>query len=155
MTIDKIRTSDGAEHAINYEALENLPVIYCKALLLFNSDLGPNESHELDLSSYLPNDDYAYRVWLKCYSTATDTIGSFMAPYLVSSMESDFIYAAGAESSGASNTGGKGIGTALVDILVGSDRKLKLSTGTSSLFKGSAVITAVRYQKVNAVKVED
>ena len=62
MTINKIRTNDGQEHAINYDALENRPIATSAHQYITLSSLKGKETQEVDLSGYLPNDGCNYLV---------------------------------------------------------------------------------------------
>lgn len=147
MTIDKIRTSDGAEHAINYEALENLPVIYCKeSILLENAELNNVSDLALDMSSYLPADEQSYMVWFNFNGTPYEDC--FIRITLASSLDivsPGYVYDA------------DNISTMLwtsANLIVGPDRQVVLRKGASDAYKGLITVSAIRYQKVNAVKVE-
>lgn len=67
MTIKKIKTDDGVEHSIDYEALENKPVAALNVKLLLNMGiLEAAQRIEFDVSDYLPNDGCNYLVSVQC-----------------------------------------------------------------------------------------
>lgn len=63
MTIKKIKDSTGQEHAIDYNALENKPEYHTGfSWIIQNAQVPSAGTLEVDVSSYLPDDENTYLV---------------------------------------------------------------------------------------------
>ena len=146
MTIKKIKDSSGQEHGIDYEALENLPVIYCKTCtVLEETTVDCNISPSIDLSSILPNDGKCYLATFRCVGRSAKQEDAIMRSALESSIDftaSGFV---------------QGFDIMLqetIDLIVAPDRLVTVKAYSNVNYSGCISVHLTKYQKVNAVKVE-
>lgn len=95
MTIKKIKDSNGVEHAIDYNALENKPTYWTGWIVLSpnTTKLEKQSIMEIDMTSHLPNDGHVYscaiQVRFGCsggaglYASSDLTIDSTATSYLI------------------------------------------------------------------------
>ena len=148
--IKAIRTSEG-DHQYDYESLANIPVVlgepmYIKYAVLATSAVVDNGiTLELDLSEYLPDDGNIYFVTLNITGKPDSSNEKyFIRANLATELEPNVLtgFFRNAEM------------YACVSIAVGLDRKIKVVPTTSANYRGELSITAIRYQKVNAIKLD-
>lgn len=155
MTIKKIKDSSGQEHGIDYEALENLPAIAGEPIYVKSVELTPGltsistkQNVELDVSSYLPDDNETYMVTIIAWGYTEEK--SKIATIQIISDVDDILYGDWVRS----YSDGRADFTCTLDILVGPARKIVIKGHSSPSYSCSFQVWTRRYQKVNAIKVE-
>ena len=154
MSISKIRTSDGAEHGIDYEGLENKPAVLGEPIhvkrqtILTTTEINNTITPELDFSSYLPDDECAYKVSIQNYGQSKATANSFICCNIKTSLHGDIPFGWGRVIDG-----GKLIGevNSSGEIIVGVDRKAWINPHFSGNYRGTISISANWYQKINVI----
>ena len=131
MAINKIRTNDGQEHAINYDALENRPIVeFSWYEPIIGDPMASKETKTIDLKGYLPNDGCNYLVSLQVLTEVNASVGGVTMYASTDIVSNPYSYCLFRHIPHESNTlGGQ------CQVLVGSGRIIKLYNSGAGSFK--------------------